>query len=55
MYRVKTYIWYQSCFGFKGTPLLLRGFLLRPMVDPVQWEICEIDSSGERRWRVVER
>ena len=22
------------------------------MVDPVQWEICEIDSGGERRWSV---
>jgi len=26
LYGVKTYIWYQSCFGFKGMPLLLRGF-----------------------------
>ena len=26
MYRVKTYIWYQSFFGFQGMPLLLRGF-----------------------------
>jgi len=26
IYGVKTYIWYQSYFGFKGTPLLLRGF-----------------------------
>ena len=26
MYGVKTYIWYQSYFGFKGMPLLLRGF-----------------------------
>ena len=26
LYRVKTYIWYQSSFCFKGTPLLLRGF-----------------------------
>ena len=28
LYRVKTYIWYQSYFGFKGTPLLVRGFCL---------------------------
>jgi len=26
MYMVKTYIWYKSCFSFKGMPLLLRGF-----------------------------
>ena len=26
MYGVETYIWYQSCFGFNGMPLLLRGF-----------------------------
>jgi len=25
MYGVKTYIWFQICFGFKGMPLLLRG------------------------------
>lgn len=50
IYGVKTYMWYQRCFGFKGTPLLLRGFLIRHVVDLVQWEIFEIDSCGERRW-----
>jgi len=54
MYGVKTLIWYPSCFAFKRTPLLLRGFL-RLVVDPVQWEICGINSCGERRYRAVER
>ena len=55
LYGVKTYIWYQSCFGFKGTPLLLRGFLVGPVVDPIPWEIYEIDFGRERRWRAMER
>jgi len=28
---------------------------IKPMVDPVQKDICEIDSCGERRWQAVER
>jgi len=26
------------------------GVLLGSAVDPIQWEIYEIDSVGERRW-----
>ena len=29
--------------------------MLGPVVDPIQWEIYEINSGGERRWREVER
>eukprot|EP00253_Pinus_taeda_P009606 PITA_09606 len=32
-------------------PLLLSD-LLRPMVDPVQWEICAIDCYSERIWKL---
>ncbi len=35
--------------------LFCLGVSLGPMLSLVQWEICEIDSGDERRWRVVER
>jgi len=34
--------------------LFCRGVFSGPMVGPVQWEICGINSCGERRWRVLE-
>jgi hypothetical protein len=42
-------------FRLQGDAFAAEGFLLGPEVDPVQWEICGIDSCGERRWRAAER
>ena len=39
----------------QGDAFAAEGFFLEPEVDLVQWEICGINSCGERRWRAAER
>ena len=36
-------------FQLQGDAFAAEGFLLGPEVDPVQWEICGINSCGEKK------
>ena len=55
MFRVKNLHLVSELFQLQGDAFAAEGFLLGPEVDPIQWEICGIDSCGERIWRAVER
>ena len=46
---------FDGLFRLQGDAFVVEGFFLRPVVDPVQWEICGIDSCGERIWRAAKR